>query len=67
MERPRLFQVVCWPESQSYMELDGFDSNSYLINDDMGVSEYGQQAYFVDSEWLKWASRCIGRRRSRED
>ena len=38
------FEVVCWPESQMLMELDGFEENSYLVNDDMGLHEFGSSA-----------------------
>lgn len=31
------FEVVCWPESQVLMELDGFVENSNLVNDDKGL------------------------------
>ena len=47
------FEVVCWPESQMLMELDGFEENSYLVNDDMGLLEFGSSAYFVNSKWLE--------------
>ncbi len=48
--------VVEWPESQKLMELDGFRENSYLINDEQGISEYGSSAYFVNAEWLAKAT-----------
>ena len=47
------FEVVCWPESQMLMELDGFEENSYLVNDDMGLHEFGSSAYFVNRKWLE--------------
>ena len=47
------FEVVCWPESQMLMELDGFEENSYLVNDDMGLLEFGSSAYFVNRKWLE--------------
>ena len=47
------FKVVCWPESQMLMELDGFEENSYLVNDDKGLLEFGSSAYFVNRKWLE--------------
>ena len=47
------FEVVCWPESQMLMELDGFEENSYFVNDDKGLLEFGSSAYFVNRKWLK--------------
>ena len=46
------FEVVCWPESQMLMELDGFEENSYLVNDDRGLHEFGSSAFFVNRKWL---------------
>ncbi len=47
------FEVVCWPESQVLMELDGFVENSNLVNDDKGLLEFGSSAYFVNRKWLE--------------
>ena len=47
------FEVICWPESQMLMELDGFEENSYLVNDDKGLLEFGSSAYFVNRKWLE--------------
>ena len=47
------FEVVCWPESQMLIELDGFEENSYLVNDDRGLLEFGSSAYFVNRKWLE--------------
>ena len=47
------FEVVCWPESQMLMELDGFEENSYLVNDDRGLHEFGSSSYFVNRKWLE--------------
>lgn len=44
--------VVGWPESQDLMELEGFEDNSYLINDEQGISDFGYSAYFVSEDWL---------------
>ena len=47
------FEVVCWPESQMLMELDGFEENSYLVNDDRSLLEFGSSALFVNRKWLE--------------
>lgn len=47
-----LFEVVCWPESQDLLEVEGFEENAYLINDEKGVLEFGSSAFFVRKEWL---------------
>ena len=47
------FEVVCWPESQTLMGIDGFDENAYLVNDDKGLLEFGSSAYFVNRRWLE--------------
>lgn len=36
-----LFTVVTWPESQDLMELEGFEDNAILINDEPFLTEYG--------------------------
>lgn len=47
-----LFEIVCWPESQALFEMEGFEENAYLVNDDKGMLEFGSSAYFVRKEWL---------------
>lgn len=47
------FVVVPWPEIQEYMEKEGFDNNSHLINDEVGIEKYGCSAYFINKEWLQ--------------
>ena len=44
------YVVVTWPESQHLFNLDGFEENSYLINDENGIDDFGSSAYFVDEE-----------------
>ena len=44
--------VIQWPEIQELMEIEGFRDNSYLINDEKGLEEYGSSAYFVNTKWL---------------
>lgn len=46
------YQIVTWPEVQSYMDKEGFSENSYLISDENGMEDFGPSAYFVNSEWL---------------
>lgn len=46
------YEVVCWPDVQHLMDMDGFDENSYLIDDEKGLDDFGSSAYFVDSQWL---------------
>lgn len=47
------FIIIGWPEIQSYMEREGFDENSCLINEDPFLSEYGSSAYFVRKSWIE--------------
>lgn len=46
------YEVITWPEVQELMELDGFRENSYLINDEKGMEDFGSSAYFVSVNWL---------------
>ena len=43
--------IICWPESQELMELDGFRENCSLINGERGLDIYGYSAYLVDKDW----------------
>lgn len=45
------FIIIQWPEVQELMDEIGFKEHSYLINDDLGVEEYGSSAYFVEEDW----------------
>lgn len=47
------FEVVCWPEIQYLFNIDGFEDNAYLINDEKGMEEFGSSAFFIRSEWLR--------------
>jgi hypothetical protein len=49
------YVVVTWPESQDLMNKPGFRENSYLVNDDKGIEDFGSSAYFVDEDWLAQA------------
>lgn len=46
------FVVVTWPDSQDLMDREGFRENSYLINDNKGIKDFGSSAYFVNEDWL---------------
>lgn len=46
------YEIITWPEVQELMELDGFRENSYLINDEKGMEDFGSSAYFVSVNWL---------------
>lgn len=48
-----MYTVITWPDIQEYMEIEGFRENSYLINDEKGINEFGSSAYFVDIDWLE--------------
>jgi hypothetical protein len=47
-----LYVPVMWPEIQYLMELEGFQDNSYLINDDRGMDDFGSSAYMINFKWL---------------
>ena len=47
-----IFELVTFPDVQALMELEGFEENSSLINDEPLLSEYGSSAYFVRKTWL---------------
>lgn len=46
------YVIVTWPASQELMEQEGFRENSYLINDEKGIEDFGSSAYFVKESWL---------------
>ena len=46
------FVVVMWPDVQEYQDMEGFDTNSVLINDELLLGEYGGNAYLVRCYWL---------------
>lgn len=45
--------VVTFPESHELMHERGFDKNSYFINDEDGIKDFGFSAYFVKEKWYK--------------
>ena len=50
------FEPVGWPEIQLLIEKEGFEENSYLINDEQGIEDFGYSAYFVRKSWLEKAT-----------
>ena len=46
------YVTMPFPEVQNLFEQEGFDDNSYLINDEKGIKDFGPCAYFVKKEWL---------------
>lgn len=46
------FEVVQWPDVQSYMGQPDFTENSQLIDGDM-YDKYGDQAYLVNKAWME--------------
>lgn len=51
-----LYEIIQWPEIQELMDIEGFRENSYLVNDEQGINEYGSSAYFVNKTWLDKAT-----------
>ena len=45
--------VVTFPESHELVCERDFDKNSYYINDDDGIKDFGTSAYFVKEKWYK--------------
>lgn len=52
IEMEGLFVVIEFPEIQKYMDMDGFEENSYLVSDEKGLEDFGSSAYFVSLEWI---------------
>ena len=48
-----LYTVVQWPDIQELMDKPGTEDNSYLINDDKGLDDFGSSAYFINLQWLE--------------
>lgn len=46
------FEIIGWPDIQTYMVLEGFEENSALItpNENIGI---GSSTYLVNKEWLE--------------
>ncbi len=47
------FEIIGWPDIQEYMEIEGFEENSALIepNENMGI---GSSTYLVDKGQLEY-------------
>ena len=45
--------VIGWPDIQYLFNEEGFEENSYLVNDEQGLEDFGSSAYFVNVDWLK--------------
>lgn len=48
-----MYIVIVWPDIQELMNEEGFRENSYLVNDEQGIIDFGSSAYFVDIQWLQ--------------
>lgn len=47
-----IYVPITFPEVQKYIEREGFDSNSVLINSEAGVIKYGLSSYLVNKKWI---------------
>jgi len=47
--KENLYIVVSWPESQQYMDEEGFEDNSSLAD----CEGFGPSAYFINLAWLE--------------
>lgn len=45
--------VLLCDEAQSLQDKEGFDSNSYLIEDEKGLKDFSSGAYFVNKNWYE--------------
>lgn len=45
------YYVIRYPESQDLQDLEGFDDNAFLIEDEKGLKIFGPSAYFVNKKW----------------
>lgn len=52
MEKDK-FIVITWPEIQDYLDDEGFEDNSLLINDGKLYEIYGDSAFLVRESWYK--------------
>lgn len=52
MKEKEEYVAMSFPEVQNLFEQEGFDNNTYLINDEKGIKDFGPCAYFVKKEWL---------------
>lgn len=56
------FVVIQWPEIQELMDIEGFEENSYLVNDEKGMDAFGSSAYFVREHWYNKAQKLASAR-----
>lgn len=47
------YEIIMWPEVQTLFEKEGFRDNSFLINDEDGMSMFGSSAYVVSMDFLR--------------
>lgn len=45
--------IITWPDSQELFDLEGFEENCHLINDEHGLEKFGPQAFFVNKQWYE--------------
>lgn len=53
------YLIVQWPDVQELMMKEGWEENSFLINDERGVQIYGSSAYFVEEDWYAKATGTV--------
>lgn len=46
------FTIIQWPDIQAFMDIEGFNTNACLANDNYFLDIYGSSAYFVNKNWL---------------
>lgn len=46
------YVIITWPEVQELMDKEGFSENSSLITDNVMITKYNSNAYFVNKDWL---------------
>lgn len=61
-------EIITWPESQEFMELEGWpdEYDARLINDEKGLETYGSSAYSITSSQYKKAICDMMNKRSLE-
>ena len=49
-----MYQLIEFPEIQKFQELEGFEANSCLANDQkfLNINDVSDSAYFVNVEWM---------------
>ena len=53
------YNVITWPDIQNYMNIDGFEEHSILLNSEEEIKKYGSSAYLIEYKWLKKANRIL--------